>query len=59
MLDGAGGAGGAGGQQACDPVKLQLLCGNGVRVLQESKDPLCERAIFFHLTEDSCEIYVE
>ena len=30
-----------GGQQACEPVKLQLLCGNGVRALWESMDPLC------------------
>ena len=35
-----------GGQQACEPVKLQLLCGNGVHLLWESEDPLCEHAIF-------------
>ena len=30
-----------GGQQASEPVKLHLLCGNGVRLLWKSEDPLC------------------
>ena len=34
-----------GGQQTCEPVKLQLLCGNGVRAVWKSEDPLCEHAI--------------
>ena len=40
-----------GGQQACEPVRLQLLCGNGVRELWEREDPLCVHKFNFEITK--------